>query len=80
MDNELLEGLFPKKEIIANPEKICLALISKANSWPDARMDEKEVAAAKRGLKCSKEFAMVVGERLCKGVSQLEHFRETRIH
>jgi hypothetical protein len=69
VNNELLEGFLTKKEIIANPKKIRLALVSKANPWPNTRMDEIEVATAERGRKCCEELAMIVGERLCEGVS-----------
>ena len=40
VNNEFFEGFFMKKEIIANPKKIRLALIPEANSWPYACMDE----------------------------------------
>jgi len=69
VNNELLEGVLTKKEIIANPKKIRLALVSKANPWPNACMDEIEVATAERGYKAFEELAMVVGEGLCKVVS-----------
>ena len=72
MNNELLEGFFTKKEIIPNPKKIRLALISKTNPWPNACMNEIEVATAERGYKAFEELAMVVGEGLFKGVPQFE--------
>ena len=67
VNNKLLEGFLTKKEIIANPKKIRLALVLKANPWPNACMDEIEVATTERRYKAFEKLAMVIGERPCKG-------------
>ena len=67
MNNKLLEGFLTKKEIIANPKKIRLALVLKPNPWPNACMDEIEVATAERRYKAFEELAMVIGERPYQG-------------
>ena len=67
VNDKLLEGFLAKKEIIANPKKIRLALVLKVHPWPYACMDEIEIAATERRYKAFEKLAMVIGERLCKG-------------
>lgn len=80
VDNDLLELLVPKQEVVANPEKVIFRLLLNRNERTQACVDEKKISTDERKLESLEELAVRFGR--CAGEVARESglIIEGRIH